>query len=225
MKMAVIFPDWNSIESVTRWHRGFEIAGFIALGLLLLFEILSYVYGNRKDALSILQQASIAEQAKQEQAAHDRQAAQDVKTVTGAAQKAADAQKAAEQEAAELRTRLAPRRLSKEQIDKLSSFLDSRPKGTFVIKCSINVDDARQYAEEIAGIFRAKGWTVRIDNAMFSGTNVGGLWITGKNPGPVPMAAQTVFRAFETSGILIRLESDPSLPEETDGFWLCIGHK
>jgi hypothetical protein len=65
--MAVTLPGWNSIESVTRWHRGFEIAGFIALGLLLLFEVLTYIYGNRKDVLAAVQQLTPAEWSKQQE--------------------------------------------------------------------------------------------------------------------------------------------------------------
>ena len=55
--MASILPGWNSVETTARLHRGFEIAGFVALGLLLAFEILAYIYGNRKDALALAQQA------------------------------------------------------------------------------------------------------------------------------------------------------------------------
>lgn len=44
-------PGWDSIDAAARWHKGFEIAGFIALGLLLLFEVLAYLYSNRKDTL------------------------------------------------------------------------------------------------------------------------------------------------------------------------------
>ena len=61
--MTGILPGWNSIESATRWHKGFEIAGFVALGLLLLFEVLAYIYGTRKDTLSSAQQADIVAKA------------------------------------------------------------------------------------------------------------------------------------------------------------------
>jgi hypothetical protein len=43
---------WNSLESVSTIHRGLEIAGFVFLGLLLVSEVLAFVYGNRKDVLS-----------------------------------------------------------------------------------------------------------------------------------------------------------------------------
>ena len=49
--MPMTLPGWDSIDAAARYHRAFEIAGFVALGLLLLFEVLAYIYGNRKDAL------------------------------------------------------------------------------------------------------------------------------------------------------------------------------
>ena len=67
--MAAIAPGWNSVEAAAKWHRGFEIAGFVALGLLLLFEILSYVYGNRKDTLLRVEQKRSSDRQQQ----HDAQ--------------------------------------------------------------------------------------------------------------------------------------------------------
>jgi hypothetical protein len=112
------FPGWNSVEAVVKWHRGFEVAGFVALGLLLLFEVQAYVYGNRKDVLLLAQQTSIAAERRKEQEAQ-----------------------------------LAPRRLSKEQEDKISSYLASQPKGKFVIKATASAQDARSYADQIADLF------------------------------------------------------------------------
>jgi hypothetical protein len=192
--MAVTLPGWDSVDAAVAWHRGFEIAGFVALGLLLAFEVLAYIYGNRKDVL-------LAAQAR-------------------------TAERQAEQQTADLKARLEPRTLSSEQQEQISSYLDQHPKGRFVIKASSSADDAAAYAQQIAGIFGAKGWTVvRIDNAIFAGTNVGGLWATGKHPGPAPATIQTLVSAFGAAHIPVRGEADAALPEEVDGFWLSIGHK
>jgi len=44
-------PGWNTIEGASAFSRGFSIAGFVALFLLGIFEILAYLYSNRKDNL------------------------------------------------------------------------------------------------------------------------------------------------------------------------------
>jgi len=52
-----IFPNWGSLESVSRVHRWAEVAGIVILGLLVLAEVLALVYGRRKDTLVERQQA------------------------------------------------------------------------------------------------------------------------------------------------------------------------
>ena len=44
-------PGWDSLERVTTLHSFFEIAGIVALALLVLFEVCGYVYGHRRDTL------------------------------------------------------------------------------------------------------------------------------------------------------------------------------
>ena len=43
---------WDSLESITAIHRWTEVAGFVFLGLLLVSEVISFVYGNQKDVLT-----------------------------------------------------------------------------------------------------------------------------------------------------------------------------
>jgi thiosulfate reductase cytochrome b subunit len=62
-------PGWNDLESVARVHRFFEIGGIVVLGTLVIFEIIAYVYGHRKETLiELIQQqekaAMVAESAK-----------------------------------------------------------------------------------------------------------------------------------------------------------------
>ncbi len=44
-------PGWESLDSVRRLADFFQIAGFVALALLVVFEVLAHVYGHRMDAL------------------------------------------------------------------------------------------------------------------------------------------------------------------------------
>jgi len=69
-------PGWNSIETVSRLAKIFTIAGFISLFLLGAFEVLAYVYGNRKDALGAIagQNAAASRSREDEQAEQKRSA-------------------------------------------------------------------------------------------------------------------------------------------------------
>lgn len=94
MNPASIFPGWDSVEAATKWHRWFEIAGFIALGLLLIFEIISYIYGSRKDIL-LLKQEEVKE----------KMMAADIAQANQAAQTAKEAQERSEKSLKELESR------------------------------------------------------------------------------------------------------------------------
>jgi hypothetical protein len=48
----MILPGWDSIDTVTKVHRFFEVGGIVCLGLLVLFEAFAYVYGHRLETLS-----------------------------------------------------------------------------------------------------------------------------------------------------------------------------
>src|SRR5260370_24467005 len=99
------FPGWESIEAAAGWHRGFEIAGFVALGLLLLFEVAAYVYGNRKDSLVTAADLNASRLRQQQESAADQHRDAEV----------ADAKRRAH--AAEISAKLArqPRRLTEAQ--------------------------------------------------------------------------------------------------------------
>jgi hypothetical protein len=59
----VILPGWDSIAALTKTHRFFEIGGIVCLGLLVLFEAFTYVYGRRLEVLSATAQKQILDDA------------------------------------------------------------------------------------------------------------------------------------------------------------------
>jgi hypothetical protein len=117
-----------------------------------------------------------------------------------------------------------PRTLAADQKKAILGFLKNEPKGAFVIKANITVPDALSYADQIAEPFRDSGWNVRIDNAIITGPNVSGVWITIKNPEAVPPSCIVLKNALETAGIVIRAHYDPGVPEVGE-VWLSIGSK
>ncbi len=215
--MVRILPGWDSLDAVVRWHRLFEITGFVALGLLLLFEVLAYAYGNRKDQLtSASQEAAAQERQRRERGASEERDAR-IAQVNRRAAAAEELQKRAEQ-------RAAPRRLTETQKAKISSFLSGKPRGTFRIIADLRVPDARAYAEDISNLFGEAGWTVGVEDAVSTVSPANGLWITVKNPQAPPIAAVTLGQAFAAAGITVRGEHDPTFAS-LDQVWLSVGAK
>src|SRR5260370_10675142 len=214
--MPMTLPGWDSVESAARWHRGFEIAGFVALGFLLLFEVIAYVYGNRKDVLvSAAERAAARERATQDEQANQQRDAE----ISEANRKAAEA----EAQTRQLRQQAAPRVLSREEKAKMISFLKGKPVGAFVIKASVVAPDARAYADQIGDVFRSAGWDVKIDNAMFTGSDITGLWITVQNGQTAPLAASTLQQGLAATGISARGQADATM--NPNDVWLSVGAK
>src|ERR1700674_5097536 len=101
-------PGWDSVEAAARWYRRFEIAGFVALGLLLMFEVIAYVYGNRKDVLTAAaEQAASGERSSRDEQANQQRNAE----IAEANRRAAEA----EAQTKQLQQQAAPRLLSQAQ--------------------------------------------------------------------------------------------------------------
>jgi hypothetical protein len=208
-------PGWNTIAGASSWSKGFAIAGFVALFFVVLFDVLAFIYSERKDVLVIAEAERATEERKRQEEEANRQRSAEI---AEANRKAAEARAQAEQ----LRQEAAPRALSPTERHQISAFLVGKPVGAFVIKATIIAADARAYGEQIADVFRAAGWTVTIQNAMFGGPNITGLWITVKNGNAAPPAAGVLRHALAAGGITVRGEYDPSMPDEV---WLSIGGK
>lgn len=215
--MSVFFPGWSSVESVTKLHRWFEILTFVALGLLLLFEILAYVYGQRRDHLLVLADATSSQERQTHEDAANRERDAQIGRARQEAADARDAQRRAEELAA-------PRHLTESQRTLILASLNRQTGGILNIKASMAAGDARSYSDEMAGLFRSAGWTVTVENALFAGTEATGIWILIQNPSMAPIRAVTLQRALEAAGISVRVEYDPTLPAVTD-VWLCVGPK
>jgi hypothetical protein len=71
-----IFPDWNSLESVTKIHRWAEIAGMGFLFLLFLAEVIAYRASSRKDELTEKAEHARVEEADKKLAEVQQQQAQ-----------------------------------------------------------------------------------------------------------------------------------------------------
>jgi len=170
--------------------------------------------------------ASRAQQAKEEEHRQRQEAAEaEVKDLRAREQENRRRHEAAEQELGSIRAKGAPRSLPSKAREAMSTFLRNQAQGSVVIKASINAPDARAYADEIAAVLTQAGWTVRIDNAMFTGSDIAGVWITVKDPKKAPPAAGLLQNALKAAGIDARGKYDPTMDTPDSEFWLSVGNK
>jgi len=131
----------------------------------------------------------------------------------------------AEQELSSLRAKAVPRTLPSEGRQAMSAFLLRHPKGSVVIKASVSAPDARGYADQIAAVLEAAGWTVKVDNALFAGPDAAGLWITVRDPEKSPSGAGVLQEALKAAGLEARGQHDATMGTPDDEFWLCVGNR
>jgi hypothetical protein len=158
------WPGWNSIEGAAKWGDVFFWAGFALLVLLAGCEILSKVYGWRKDTLIAMRDDSIAVA----RARHDAEIAPaQAPEIAGektapepqSQQTAREAEPLARtsEQVARLPER-SPRGLTEAQkkivIGLLSPFRGQR----FSVVCIAGDPEGKNLGEEIVNVLRAAGW-------------------------------------------------------------------
>ena len=221
--MATILPGWDSVEAAAKWHRGFEIAGFVALALLLLFEVLSYVYGNRKDALLLAQQSGLSDEERKQREARDQKSAESVAAANEAAERARDAQKRAEEKATELEERLSPRKLSEQQREKLLQLLSEHKGAEVMLLNVLGNKESQDYRDQFAEIFQRAGWKVNPPPFRLPAHDVQGLKILVADLSKAPPAAIILQQALKEVGITADGGIDAGLTPAT--FELYVGFK
>jgi hypothetical protein len=208
------------LESTTRWHRAYEIAGFVALGLLLLFEILSYIYGNRRDTLSVEIELKAAQtRQRDDQLANQRRDAE-IAEARRQANEARDAQAAAQQK---IDTLTATRTLSDDQKRALIKALSPYKGSEIIIRSAQGNKECQDYADQFRQVFQQSGWT--FPRAPFrivthEGENVQILVANTVKPPPRAVAIQAALKE-------IGIEAPGSLDNsvEADVVQLYIGFK
>jgi hypothetical protein len=152
-------PGWNSIETSTRLHDFFEVAGIVILGLLVLAEIIAYVYGHRRDDLIAITGRDAALKSEQEyrsaQEYHKVETAEMQAALNAAKKNAADAGEKAEKAIAQQ----AQRRLTDTQKRTLIAALEPF-RGQKVKIASVMGDaDAGRYKMDFLDVLRVAHWS------------------------------------------------------------------
>jgi hypothetical protein len=110
-----MLPGWDSPETAHFYTRVFTILGFVSLGLLVVFEVLAYIYDGRR--YTLLEVA--AQQAVQEQREKDKQREARIAAAEQGAEQSLQALQQAEEEIARLRAHQMPRHVTSQQREQL----------------------------------------------------------------------------------------------------------
>src|ERR1051326_6379506 len=156
-----MLPAWDSLASTSRYATWFTDGTFIALGLLLILEILAHVYSTHEKTLS--------------DAAHEAATNAAEKEKADAIAAANSAASQAKQDLANLQNQLSARHLTTGQRDTLIGHLTNAPKLDVEMLCAVTSgDNACEYGDEIQAALVAAGWPAHpVTMAAYSPVPVG----------------------------------------------------
>jgi hypothetical protein len=234
------WPGWNSIEGAAKWGDIFFWAGFAFLVLLAGCEVLSKVYGWRKDALLAMRDdmAAIAQDVKVRQAEQARLETERLVAEREAqARREAEAQAAAEAEKMEVQPP-EPVARSSEQVARLQErsprgLTESQKKaiiGTlapfrgqkFSVVCIAGDPEAKNIGEQIVSVLRAAGWDFPdsgVAEATYSKEPIGLSLMVNAGQITTPSVLRPVammVKAFADAGLMQRTGTlaDPNIPRD-----------
>jgi hypothetical protein len=121
----------------------------------------------------------------------------------------------------------ARRHLSADQKARLHAFLKDQPKERLLIRIIPSVPDAGNYGVELARFFKHQaGWTVRVDNSPFTGTDLSSMWLALRSADAIPPATGALHAALAHAYVQVRPQPvwDPGGPAFNE-IWLVIGRK
>lgn len=228
-----ILPGWDSLGGVTRWESVFHLVGLTSLFLLVVFEALTWVYGNRKDVLRAAALASAADAAAERQQAKEHENKQKLETLdrdlhqakSDATQAKAD-RDAAAKKLAELEKKTAPRLLTEAQKAIMAESLKKGPSGRLLIEVDTGSDDGWRYAENIAETLRASKWNVKLRSVTnFGTTKISGLTLRVIDVAHAPPCAGVLQHAFKDIGIDASGRAEPKLPPDEADVWLTVSYR
>jgi hypothetical protein len=165
------WPGWNSVEGAAKWGNVFFWAGIACLILLAATEIISKMYGSRKDELvAIADSARLAEQQKKSHEIAERhstevrelkaQHASDAEKLQAQVGEAAKKVGEATKKVAELEKGQADRGLDEPQRKALIKALSPFRGQNVRVVAVLGSDDALAYAHAFVSVFKAAGWNV-----------------------------------------------------------------
>ena len=169
-----LLPDWNSIESTTRWSEGLFWAGIIALVLVASAELAAHIYSNRAVYL-VSAQARIQAETLQTHARIDAERERQEREIERAqSAETANVQQKLDSANAELQALKSDmgRHLFDEQTNALLKALAPFAGQKIKVWCSDTASDSVHLGREFIAVLKMAGWIV--PDAVLNGPVVGG---------------------------------------------------
>lgn len=138
-------PGWDSLPAVTRYHNWAEMAGIIAVAVLVVAEVIQYKYGHRRDDLITLEQTATNQR-------HDEELARVHLETAQAKEKTEELRR----QNLELEEAVAPRSLEQGH----SSAALKEFAGTQVFLTSVPEFESRRFLRYMALMFTMAEWKV-----------------------------------------------------------------
>ena len=169
-----LLPDWNSIESTTRWSEGLFWAGLVALVLVVAAELAAHIYGNRAVYLVSAQSRIVAETLQTHARSDATQKEQEREIELRQSAEMATIQQQLDSANAELETLKSgtARHLFDEQTNALLKSLAPFAGQKIKVWCSDTAADSEHLGREFIAVLKMAGWVV--PDAVLSGPVAGG---------------------------------------------------
>jgi hypothetical protein len=215
-----LLPNWDSIESTSRWSDVLFWAGIICLVLLAATEVASHIYGSRSAFLSGEVARQAEDKRKQDQDSAETRRKTEVEglqtQLADAAKKAAEAAKKAEA----VEKQAAPRHLTSAQQQAIFEVIS--PIHDVVVSVAISMGDteAKSFAGDFVSVLRKAGWNVGegdgINQAVYTGGPDYGVQVTlneaEARAGRYPTGAEALIRALIAIGLTKGGFMNPGVP-------------
>jgi hypothetical protein len=217
-----LLPDWNSIESTSRWSDILFWAGIICLVLLAATEVASHIYGSRSSFLSGEAARHAEDQRKQDEDSAETRRKTEVERLQ---KQLTDADK----KVVELQAGQADRHLSAEQRQTILAAIAPHPGQIVDLVAVATNGEAYRYAQEFAAIFQAAGWQIvngGISQAIYTGDVVGiTVTISAANGAAhqAPIGAARLIQTMVGLGLITEGFSGPEV--QGDNVQVRIGRK
>lgn len=192
------FPDWNSIESTTRWSEGLFWAGIAALVLVAVTELAAHVYANRA-AYLVSTHDQIEGEARRGQ---ERQTERRYFAETASLQQKLDSANAELQKFKSSKARHLFDQQARQLVKSLAPFAGQKIK----VWCSDTASDSIPLGREFIALLKSAGWIV--PDAVLTGPIAGGdtegihVVFEGdlSNASQIPRGIDTLITALERFG-------------------------
>jgi hypothetical protein len=204
----MFLPGWDSLESVKTLNFLFHIAALVFIALLVLSEIMAFLYAERRDTLAELRDSAAAFHREQVMDEADRRHAAEIGGLKTQLAEAKNQLAEAENKVEEVKRQQAYRHLTDEQkqelIRALSPFRGDKVRIFYIVGDA----EGKAYAEEFLSVFAQAGWDYGggfgVNQGIFDKDPIGieiTLNATQVATGKIPRAAETLARTLSALGL------------------------